>query len=230
LHECRATVVVGEIKQVVANILANAIDASSSGGKITVKVVGSETHVTILVEDTGSGIAPANASHLFEPFFTTKESVGTGLGLWVSKQIVERHHGSIKVENRDDVESGARITVRLPLHAWGVAQRKQRFTADNTDDVDLKDCQNWEPKSLKYGESRSKGKQRNPGPRWRDWILGGKCVVGDQTLRLQQHSGLVKLETQQCRVFTLGLRAVTKLFYQRGHREMEKNQGVPMMT
>ncbi|HEY5028307.1 MAG TPA: ATP-binding protein [Candidatus Angelobacter sp.] len=117
LQECRATVVVGEIKQVVANILANAIDASPSGGKITVKVLGSENHVTITVEDTGTGIAPANAAHLFEPFFTTKESVGTGLGLWVSKQIVERHRGSITVENRGDVESGARVTVGLPLHA-----------------------------------------------------------------------------------------------------------------
>lgn len=117
LQECRATVVVGEIKQVVANILANAIDASPSGGKIMVKVLRSETQVTVRVEDTGTGIAPANAGHLFEPFFTTKESVGTGLGLWVSKQIVERHGGSITVENRDDLESGARVTVRLPLHA-----------------------------------------------------------------------------------------------------------------
>ena len=117
LSECRATVVVGEIKQVVANILANAIDASPEGGKLQVNVSCSETHVTIRVEDTGAGIAPANASRLFEPFFTTKENIGTGLGLWVSKQIVERHGGSITLENRTDIASGARVTVLLPLSA-----------------------------------------------------------------------------------------------------------------
>jgi PAS domain S-box-containing protein len=114
LQYCRATVVVGEIKQVVANLLANAIDACSTGGNIAVKVVSSETHATISVEDDGTGVAPENASHIFEPFFTTKESVGTGLGLWVSKQIVERHQGSISVENRCGAERGARVTVRLP--------------------------------------------------------------------------------------------------------------------
>jgi PAS domain S-box-containing protein len=117
LQECRATVVIGEIKQVVANILANAIDASPSGGKIGVKVGASETQATITVEDDGAGIAPGNVSHIFEPFFTTKENVGTGLGLWVSKQIIERHRGSITVESRFAPERGARVTVRLPLQA-----------------------------------------------------------------------------------------------------------------
>jgi PAS domain S-box-containing protein len=115
LQECRATVVVGEIKQVVANILSNAIDASPDGGKLAVSVSCSETQVMIQVEDNGAGIAAANASHIFEPFFTTKENVGTGLGLWVSKQIVERHRGSITLENRTDVANGAHVTVRLPL-------------------------------------------------------------------------------------------------------------------
>jgi signal transduction histidine kinase len=72
--------------------------------------------VAIMVRDNGSGIEDAILPHLFEPFFTTKTDVGTGLGLWVSKGIVEKHRGSIAViSSIDPADHGTAITVALPM-------------------------------------------------------------------------------------------------------------------
>ena len=69
----------------------------------------------MVIADTGSGIAPGQQSKLFEPFFTTKRDVGTGLGLWVSKSIVQKHEGSIKVRSSVRPEkSGTVFSVFLP--------------------------------------------------------------------------------------------------------------------
>lgn len=65
--------------------------------------------VDLTVEDNGKGIAPEHLEHIFEPFFTTKTDVGTGLGLYVSRQIVERHGGSIQVSSLG--QNGAHGTV-----------------------------------------------------------------------------------------------------------------------
>jgi PAS domain S-box-containing protein len=95
----------GEIRQLVANLLSNSIDAVKSGGLVRIRVdairfSGQDSSGTrITVADSGSGIPPALRAKLFEPFFTTKNDVGTGLGLWVCKNIVERHHGSIRVKS-----------------------------------------------------------------------------------------------------------------------------------
>jgi signal transduction histidine kinase len=70
--------------------------------------------VEIVVADTGSGISELHLARLFEPFFTTKEDVGTGLGLWVSKGIVEKHNGSIAVSSQTATEPGTVFTVSLP--------------------------------------------------------------------------------------------------------------------
>lgn len=105
-------VIAGEIKQVLANLIANAIDATPAGGIVETAVVRSDDYVEIVVSDTGCGISEVNRKHLFEPFFTTKADVGTGLGLWVSKGIVEKHGGSILVDDTKE-QGGTTFRVRL---------------------------------------------------------------------------------------------------------------------
>jgi PAS domain S-box-containing protein len=115
----------GEIRQVVANLVSNSIDALEGGGKVRIRVSAATQPAGIglqglrlTVADTGSGI-PANLrEQLFQPFFTTKKDVGTGLGLWVCKSIVENLHGSIRM--RSGTEPGKSWTVFsvfLPLNA-----------------------------------------------------------------------------------------------------------------
>ena len=72
--------------------------------------------VALVVADTGSGLAPELLAQLFRPFVTRKKE-GTGLGLWISRGIVERYGGDIRAANRDDGRSGAVFTVLLPCEA-----------------------------------------------------------------------------------------------------------------
>jgi PAS domain S-box-containing protein len=92
----------GEIRQVVSNLVANAIDALPLEGALRIRVHrarepnnSNRSGGRIVIADTGSGISPAHRKKLFEPFYTTKEDVGTGLGLWVSREIVQKHGGNI---------------------------------------------------------------------------------------------------------------------------------------
>jgi PAS domain S-box-containing protein len=93
---------VGEIRQAVSNLIANAIDAMpASGGTLHLRVrptshAQSGPAVQIVVADTGTGIALELRNRIFEPFFTTKQETGTGLGLWLTKNIVENHGGTIR--------------------------------------------------------------------------------------------------------------------------------------
>jgi signal transduction histidine kinase len=75
--------------------------------------------IEVVVEDDGPGIPAEHHERIFEPFFTTKQDVGTGLGLWVTKGIVDRHGGSILVGSRGNGEAGrgAAFTVVLPVNA-----------------------------------------------------------------------------------------------------------------
>jgi PAS domain S-box-containing protein len=108
----------GEIVQVVANFINNAIDATEPAGRITLRTSGDAEHATIEVRDTGIGIPAAQRERIFEPFFTTKKDVGTGLGLWVAKQIVDRHRGTIEVESSTHPEShGTVFRLTLPRRA-----------------------------------------------------------------------------------------------------------------
>jgi PAS domain S-box-containing protein len=112
----------GELKQLISNLVSNAADAVSSNGTIKVTLQPVETPngkaAQLVIEDDGHGIAAENADRIFEPFFTTKKDVGTGLGLWVAREIVERHRGSIQVHSRKDNGSrGAVFTVLLPCSA-----------------------------------------------------------------------------------------------------------------
>ena len=71
-------------------------------------------YVDVRVEDTGNGMAAAQIPKIFEPYFTTKQGKsGTGLGLYITKKVVEDHNGSIKVDSTPDV--GTTFTIRLPL-------------------------------------------------------------------------------------------------------------------
>ena len=112
----------GEIRQLVANLLSNSIDAVEGGGRIRIRVSAArEWHgcrragVRLTVADSGPGIPRVVRSKLFEPFFTTKREVGTGLGLWVCKSIVHKHHGSIRLKSSTAPgRSGTAFSVFLP--------------------------------------------------------------------------------------------------------------------
>jgi len=112
----------GEIRQVVTNLVSNGIDAISGSGQIRIRV--SEawrrnadlvSGVRITVADTGSGIPAEVLARVFDPFFTTKRDVGTGLGLWICKNIVETHKGTIRGRSSTTLgKSGTVFSVFLP--------------------------------------------------------------------------------------------------------------------
>jgi signal transduction histidine kinase len=96
----------GEIRQLFANLLNNSIDAVPNAGRIVIRIEGAREHsgalrqgARLTVCDNGPGIPGELRKKLFEPFFTTKREVGTGLGLWVSLNVVSKHEGSIKVRS-----------------------------------------------------------------------------------------------------------------------------------
>jgi PAS domain S-box-containing protein len=120
LEDCPTiTALAGEIQQLVSNIISNAIDAVPVKGTLKidaspVKLAASDL-VRLDIEDDGPGIAPENLKRIFDPFFTTKKDVGNGLGLWVCKEIAERHGGSIQVQSKNENGTrGAIFTVLLP--------------------------------------------------------------------------------------------------------------------
>ncbi len=110
-----ANVHTGEILQVVSNLLANALDAMPDGGSISLRLRKRGAKVQILVADSGHGMEREHLQRLFEPFFSTKQDQGTGLGLALSKKIIERHHGTITA--RSSVKSnraGTTFSIILP--------------------------------------------------------------------------------------------------------------------
>lgn len=113
----------GELRQVFSNLIGNAVEATPKGGQIQVRVTDgvdwldpSRRGVRVLVADNGSGIPRSARAGLFTPFFTTKGEKGTGLGLWVSKGIVEKHEGSMRFRSSiDGKRRGTTFAVFLPL-------------------------------------------------------------------------------------------------------------------
>ncbi len=108
----------GELRQLFANLMANALDAMPNGGRILLRTRSilrpngvRGTQVTIA--DTGQGIAPELRGRIFEPFVTSKGMTGTGLGLWVSREIVRKHGGSIRVRSRTGDSGGSVFVVFL---------------------------------------------------------------------------------------------------------------------
>lgn len=112
----------GEISQVFANLISNAIHALESGGHLIIEATASsrsnEEGMLARIRDDGPGIAEENLPNIFEPFFTTKKETGVGLGLWIVKQIVEKHGGSVQVDSRTDPEQhGTCFSIFLPSSA-----------------------------------------------------------------------------------------------------------------
>jgi len=113
----------GEIRQVLSNLIANALDAiSSAPGHLLIRTreathwITGERGIVFTVADTGSGIAKETIKRLFEPFFTTKGTIGNGLGLWLSKEIVLRHKGAFGLRSsQSPVHHGTVFTLFLPF-------------------------------------------------------------------------------------------------------------------
>jgi PAS domain S-box-containing protein len=107
------------IRGICMNLMINAVQAMSAGGRLTVTTRRvTEERVSLTVRDTGPGIAPEHRERIWDPFFTTKATgQGTGLGLSITSRIVSRHGGRIEVESA--LGQGATFTVELPIHGPG---------------------------------------------------------------------------------------------------------------
>ena len=121
----------GEIRQLLANLIVNAVDAMPAGGTLSLRARhgcgrlqdgtwGNGVHVS--VSDTGTGMSPQTMAKIFEAFFTTKQATGTGLGLWVSDEIIRKHGGSIRVRSRQGQKSGTCFWMFFPYATSGPAK------------------------------------------------------------------------------------------------------------
>lgn len=129
----------GEIRQVFANLVGNAADATTGGGRLMVRArhsrswkAGGKAGVRFTVADTGTGMEPATRERIFEAFFTTKEVTGTGLGLWVSHEIILKHGGLVHVRSRAaqaGKPSGTVFQIFLPDDPETTATAKQAVAA-----------------------------------------------------------------------------------------------------
>jgi len=111
----------GELQQAFSNLVSNAIDAVPDGGTLLLRVshgrdwCSGMPGVTVTVADSGKGIDPQHRKRIFEPFFTTKRDAGTGLGLWLTREIVLRHSGRIRVRTSSrHGQSGTTVSIFLP--------------------------------------------------------------------------------------------------------------------
>ncbi|MGB9121036.1 MAG: PAS domain S-box protein [Candidatus Angelobacter sp.] len=121
--DAEITALAGEIRQALSNLVTNAIDAMPDGGTLVLRVAKSHewigaqhpgVRVTIL--DTGSGIEAKHKKNIFQPFFTTKSDVGTGLGLWITRGIIEKHRGAIRMKSRaGQHDHGTAFSIFLPM-------------------------------------------------------------------------------------------------------------------
>jgi two-component system, cell cycle sensor histidine kinase and response regulator CckA len=100
-----------KLKQVIINLVVNAIEAMKNGGTLTVHVACPGDRVSIVFEDTGPGIEPQDIGNVFDPFFTTKEA-GTGLGLTIVRKIVDQHAGEVHLDSARG--KGTRVEVTIP--------------------------------------------------------------------------------------------------------------------
>jgi signal transduction histidine kinase len=115
----------GEIRQVISNLLLNAVDAMHpAGGRLLLRSREGRDHATsragivLTIADNGTGMSRETLAKIFEPFLTTKGAAGTGLGLWISKEIIERHRGYLHVRSSQrSGRSGTVFTLFLPYEA-----------------------------------------------------------------------------------------------------------------
>jgi PAS domain S-box-containing protein len=121
--ELPITCMTSETHQIFANLIANAIESMQRKGKLCIRIHPSRDWrdrsvegMRVTIGDTGTGISPSIREQIFEPFFTTKPETGTGLGLWVVAQLVERHKGSVHTwSSQAEGASGATFSVFLPF-------------------------------------------------------------------------------------------------------------------
>ena len=114
----------GEMRQVFTNLISNALDATRAhGGRLIVatKELASRG-IQITIADNGHGISPELKQRIFEPFYTTKGNLGTGLGLWVTREVIEKHKGSINVRSKP--KCGTVFVLFIPFD--GVTSATQR--------------------------------------------------------------------------------------------------------
>ena len=110
-----ARVPAGQMLQVISNAIANAVDAVAGHGTICVRLWKSATGIQLIVADNGQGISKANMAKVFQAFFTTKGDLGTGLGLALSREIVEKNGGDIRLRSTDrQGRSGTVLRISLP--------------------------------------------------------------------------------------------------------------------
>ena len=104
-----------QVTRAIQNVIINAIQAAAEKkGSVTVSCTRRDFYVDIRAEDTGSGITEAQLAKIFDPYYTTKQNKsGTGLGLYITRKVVEDHNGSIKVDSTPQI--GTTFTIRLPL-------------------------------------------------------------------------------------------------------------------
>jgi PAS domain S-box-containing protein len=111
----------GELKQMLSNLVSNAIDASHEGGKIIIRARSAQDYrsnqpgIRITVADNGVGISAHDRPKVFTPFFSTKKEVGTGLGLWITKDLLEKKQGHIRFRSSQSGRSGTVMRIHLPV-------------------------------------------------------------------------------------------------------------------
>ena len=111
----------GELQQVVNNLVGNALDAMQHGGTLALRSrictdIRQQQCLGITIADTGTGMSAVTQQNLFKPFFTTKGINGTGLGLWLSLEVMERHGGQIRIRtSQGNGRSGTVVRLHLPL-------------------------------------------------------------------------------------------------------------------
>lgn len=139
-EDAASLTVSAEMRQVVANLVANSMDAMESGGRVRIRASTGrnwrneeERGLRLTVADSGSGIPKTIRARMFEPFFTTKKDVGTGLGLWVCKGIVENNRGEIRLKSSAEPgHSWTAFSVFLPLKP-GVAVAQEMLARQSNE-------------------------------------------------------------------------------------------------
>jgi signal transduction histidine kinase len=122
--EGEVTIYPGELRQVFANLITNAVDAMGKRGELSLSIERLPYHeVAVRVTDTGCGIPSENLSTIFDPFFTTKGEKGTGIGLWVTKSIVDKVGGRIEVVSSTTGKTGTCFSIFLPTTNAGTREQ-----------------------------------------------------------------------------------------------------------
>lgn len=109
-----------DFKQVFSSFISNSLDAVQAGGTVKLRISATNRAARITIADNGHGVDSSTKPQVFKLLFTTKESIGTGLGLWASKQLIEKYGGSIRFRSSTDgAHRGTTFVIKLPLTATG---------------------------------------------------------------------------------------------------------------